>query len=66
MGDAGVFALADAGRVWVAGESADRWHGAAGGGLWLAWRRRRDQTISLAAVKSPERTAVYARAGFMF
>src|SRR5256885_6103365 len=31
-GDVGVFGLADGGRVWVTGESSDRWHGAAGGG----------------------------------
>jgi hypothetical protein len=36
------------------------------GRVWVAWRRRRDHTLSLAVAKSPERTAVYARAGFMF
>ena len=66
VGDAGVFGLADGGRVWVAGESSDRWHGAAGGGLWFAWHHRRANTISIAAARSPERTALYVRAGFMF
>ena len=66
VGDAGVFGLADGGRVWVAGESFDRWHGAAGGGLWFAWHHRRANTISIAAARSPERTALYVRAGFMF
>jgi hypothetical protein len=65
-GDVGLFGLADAGRVWIAGESSDRWHGAAGGGLWFAWRHRRANTVSLAAARSPERTAIYLRAGFMF
>lgn len=32
----GVFALADAGRVWFDGESAGRWHTSVGGGVWLA------------------------------
>ena len=66
VGDFGVFGLADAGRVWVAGESSSCCHAAAGGGLWLAWRHRRANTITIAAARSPERTAIYVRAGFMF
>jgi hypothetical protein len=34
--DAGIYGLADAGRVFVEGESSKRWHYSAGGGLWLA------------------------------
>jgi hemolysin activation/secretion protein len=34
-GDLGVLALADAGRVYLSGESSNRWHTAAGGGLWF-------------------------------
>jgi hypothetical protein len=64
--DVGIFGLADVGRVWTAGESSDRWHAAAGGGLWLAWQHRRANTVSVAVARSPERTAVYVRAGFMF
>ncbi len=33
--DTGVFALADAGRVWVDGDSPGGWHTAFGAGLWL-------------------------------
>ncbi len=66
IGDVGVFGLADAGRVWIAGESSDRWHAAAGGGLWFAWQHRRSNTVTIAAARSPERTAIYLRAGFMF
>jgi len=66
VGDLGVFGLADAGRVWLAGEASDRWHAAAGGGLWFAWRHSRTSTVSIAAAKSPESTAVYVRAGFLF
>lgn len=66
VGDFGVFGLADAGRVWLAGEASDRWHAAAGGGLWFAWRHSRASTVSVAAARSPERTAVYVRAGFLF
>src|SRR5437764_9929664 len=50
-GDVGVFGLADGGRVWVTGESSDRWHGAAGGGLWFAWRHRRATTITVALAR---------------
>ena len=32
----GVFALADAGRVWYDGNSDGNWHSAVGGGFWLA------------------------------
>lgn len=64
-GDIGVFGLADAGRVFVSGESSDRWHAAAGGGLWFAFLNRAN-TVTIAAARSPERTAVYVRAGFMF
>ena len=66
FGDLGLFGLADVGRVWTAGESSDRWHAAAGGGLWLAWQHRRANLLSIAAARSPERTAIYVRAGFMF
>ena len=64
--DVGIFGLADAGRVWTTRESSDRWHAAGGGGLWLAWQHRRATTLSVAVAQSPERTALYVRAGFMF
>src|SRR5439155_15369147 len=63
--DVGLFRLADAGRVWTPGESSDRWHAAAGGRVSLAWQHRRATTLSFAAARSPERTAVYVRAEFM-
>ncbi|CAN5865407.1 hypothetical protein BH20GEM3_BH20GEM3_15540 [soil metagenome] len=34
-GDVGVLALVDAGRVYVSGESSNRWHTVTGGGLWF-------------------------------
>jgi hypothetical protein len=61
----GVFGLADAGRVFVAGESSDTWHSAAGGGVWLSYLERA-YTLSLAVAKSDERTGIYAQAGFGF
>jgi hypothetical protein len=63
--DLGVFALGDAGRVWMEGESSDRWHTAVGGGLWLSLVRP-GNVLSLTVAKSPERTALYLAAGFAY
>ncbi|MGH7731912.1 MAG: BamA/TamA family outer membrane protein, partial [Candidatus Eiseniibacteriota bacterium] len=63
-GDLGVFGLADVGRVYLAGESSDRWHTGIGGGVWFAFLNRAN-TVTIAAAKSDERTAVYVRAGFL-
>jgi hypothetical protein len=64
-GEYGVFALADAGRVWVDGERSRRWHTAVGGGLWFAYLRR-DHTVTVAAARSDEKTAFYLAMGFGF
>jgi len=61
----GVFGLADAGRVYLAGETSDRWHAAVGGGLWVAFLSRTN-TLSVAAAHSVEGTRAYVRAGFGF
>jgi hypothetical protein len=61
----GVFGLGDVGRVWLAGESSDRWHGAAGGGIWLSYLNRA-YTFSLAVAEGEEKTGIYAQAGFGF
>jgi len=61
----GVFGLADAGRVFVSGQTSDRWHAAAGGGLWIAFLSRAN-TLSLAAAHSVEGTRLYVRTGFAF
>ncbi len=61
----GIFGLADVGRVFIAGESSDTWHSAAGGGFWLSYLERA-YTLSLAIAKSDERTGIYAQAGFGF
>jgi hypothetical protein len=63
--DIGVFGLADAGRVFLDGESSDQWHTAFGGGLWLAFLNRA-YTLSLAAAASEERTGIYVQGGFGF
>ena len=60
--DIGVFGLADAGRVFLEGESSDKWHSAFGGGVWLAYLDRAN-TISAAVAAGEERTGVYVQAG---
>jgi hemolysin activation/secretion protein len=64
-GELGVFGLGDAGRVYRSGETSDRWHAAAGGGLWFAFLSRAN-TLSVSGAHSVEGTRVYARAGFAF
>jgi len=61
----GLLGLGDAGRVFLSGETSDRWHGAVGGGLWIAFLNRAN-TVSVAAAHSVEGTRVYVRAGFPF
>jgi outer membrane protein assembly factor BamA len=61
----GLFGLGDAGRVWLTGETSDRWHGAAGGGVWIAFISR-SNTLSVCGARSVEGTSLYARAGFAF
>ena len=64
-GELGLFGLGDVGRVFLAGQSSDRWHTGVGGGLWLSFLSRTN-TISAAAAHSIEGTRVYVRAGFAF
>lgn len=61
----GVFGLADAGRVYLSGETSDVWHGAAGGGVWFAFLNRVN-TLTIAAARSPESTGIYVRVGFAY
>ena len=56
--EVGVFGLADAGRVFVSGESSDTWHTAVGGGVWLAMLDPRN-VVSLAVTRGAEFTGVY-------
>ena len=63
--DLGVFGLADAGRVFLEGESSDKWHTAFGGGIWLSFLSRA-YTISAAIAAGEERTGFYMQAGFGF
>jgi len=64
-GELGVFGLGDAGRVYLSGQTSDRWHAAAGGGLWFSFLSRAN-TLSVAAAHSIEGTRAYVRAGLAF
>jgi hemolysin activation/secretion protein len=59
----GVFGLADVGRVFLKGESSDRWHTAWGGGLWLGLM---DHTASLSVARSEGHVRVYLQGGLLF
>ena len=58
----GVFALADAGRVWFDGESPGRWHTGVGGGVWLA---AFGKAVSLAYAQG-ETGKLYVRYGLSY
>lgn len=64
-GDLGVFAFADAGRVFLEGEPSQRWHGSQGGGVWFAFLDRVN-TVSLGIARSGEGVRFYGRGGFLF
>ncbi len=64
-GRLGVFGLGDVGRVFLAGESSKRWHGAAGGGFWFSFVNPAN-TLSVALASSEEDVRVYVHAGLSF
>jgi hypothetical protein len=65
-GTFGVFALGDVGRVYLDGESSNKWHTGVGGGLWFAYLESAN-TISFAVARGDDdRTALYIRAGFAY
>ena len=64
-GELGVFGLGDVGRVYLSGETSDRWHAGVGGGLWFSFLSRAN-TLSVAAAHSVEGTRAYVRAGLPF
>jgi hemolysin activation/secretion protein len=61
----GVFALADVGRVFLDGESSDRWHTGWGGGIWLSTGHPR-HVVSLALAQSEGQLRFYVQGGFGF
>jgi hypothetical protein len=61
----GVFGLVDAGRVFLKGESSDRWHAGFGGGFWLSIFDPA-YTASMAVAQSEGHVRVYFQGGLMF
>ena len=60
--DFGVLGLADVGRVFLDGDDSDRWHAAAGGGVWASFLDRA-YMLRLSVAKSSERMALYLGIG---
>ena len=52
-GQQGVFGFADGGRVYVEGESSDKWHSSFGGGVWFSFLTR--DNVVYAGVGVPTR-----------
>ncbi len=61
----GIFGLADAGRVFLEGESSSEVHTAFGGGLSLSFLSPAN-TLTFALVRGEDRTGFYLRAGFAY
>jgi outer membrane protein assembly factor BamA len=61
----GMFALADAGRVWADGTRSRRVHAAGGGGVWLSFFEER-HTVSVAVASGEEGSLWYVRTGLAF
>lgn len=71
VGDLGVLAFGDAGRVWSRGETSSKVHAGFGGGLWAApaigWLPGIDEVVArLDVAHSEERTIVSLGTGFRF
>lgn len=64
-GDLGVFALLDAGRVYVDGDSPAGWHWGYGGGFWLSLVDQA-QTLTFTVAGGEERTIFYFGLGFAY
>jgi hypothetical protein len=61
----GVYGGANAGRVYLDGDSPGGWHASGGGGLWLAFLDHRD-VLSVGAAASSEGTLLQAGMAFGF
>jgi hypothetical protein len=64
-GSVGLFGLYDVGRVFLDGESSDRWHSAAGGGLWIT-RPGTGSAFSFSVADGDEGTRYYLQSRLWF
>lgn len=63
--EVGILGLADAGRVFLDGETSNRWHHSVGAGVWLAVLKP-ENTITFAVARSEGASRLYLRAGVRF
>lgn len=63
--DFGLLGIADAGRVWLSGESSRQWHHGFGGGLWMALPDRSFMGIA-DVVTGRDGTAFWLGTAFIF
>ena len=64
-GEIGLMGFYDVGRVFLDGDSSDRWHHGAGGGIFFTTPGRHS-LLSVQVARSEGRTAVYVRGGLVF
>jgi hypothetical protein len=64
-GQLGIMGLYDIGRVYLDGESSDKWHHGAGGGLFYVTPGRHS-LLTLQYARSEGNSAFYVRAGLKF
>ena len=64
-GEWGVNGFADVGRVWLGGETSQKWHPGYGGGLWLSLLRDR-MGFSVGLAHSVEDDIIYFEGGFSY
>jgi Omp85 superfamily domain len=62
-GDFGLYALGDAGRVYVDGDSPGGWHSAAGGGVWFTALQK---AVSVSYARGEEGGRIYLHFGMPF
>lgn len=61
----GVFGLADAGRVFLDGETSDEWHTSVGGGLWFSFRQDK-YVVSFTSARSEGHVSLYVKSALAF
>jgi outer membrane translocation and assembly module TamA len=61
----GLTGFIDTGRVFVKGESSNRWHPGVGAGIWIA-PVRRENALRFSFARAEGRTAFYVNIGIPF
>jgi hypothetical protein len=61
----GILGVADIGRIYLDGETSDKWHTGVGGGIWLA-PLKRSTSIAVLMARSEGENKLYIQGGFGF